>query len=122
MVCHPNQERWSNLVVGLALAAGLLAAPASAGDWLERGMLAASAADLLSTEHMLRTCPGCYERNPLGSDTGSRVALKVASGALVVAVNRKVAKKHPKAAKVFYAVLIGVYSGATIHNLRQGRR
>lgn len=87
-------------------------------DWLERGVIAASAADYLSTEHMLAGCQNCYERNPLGQSQGSRLALKVASGALVTVVNRKIEKKHPKAAKVLRIILIGAYTGAAIHNMR----
>lgn len=99
----------------------LMASPASA-DWLERGVIAASVADFVATEQMLARCPSCYEANPLGGSTGKRLALKAASGALVVVVNRKIAKKHPRAAKVLAGLLIGAYAGAAVHNMRLGRR
>lgn len=121
MVRGEDGERGTHLKPWLILCLVFLAGPAVAGDWLERGVLAASAADMLSTEHMLANCSTCYERNPLAQSTGSRVALKVASGALVTVVNRKIERKHPKAAKVFRVVLIGLYAGATIHNMRLSR-
>lgn len=122
MVRSQDRERRANLKIGLAVALVLWASPAVSGDWLERGVLAASMADLLSTEHMLSGCAGCYERNPLGQTRGSRIALKAASGVLVTVVNRKIEKKHPKAAKVFRIILIGAYTGAAVHNMRLSQK
>jgi hypothetical protein len=104
----------------LVVLALLLTAQAHA-DSLERGLIAASVADFASTELVLRTCGGCYERNPLGQSTGSRLALKAAGGFVTVGAYRWLRPRHPKAAKLLTISLIVLYSGATANNLRRAR-
>src|SRR3990167_4419556 len=99
----------------------LLSAQAVQADRLELGVLAASVADLASTEYGIRSCSACYESNPLLRSTGSRAAIKAASGALVIVGTRKLAETHPKAAKALKVGLIVLYSGATANNLRRAR-
>ena len=99
----------------------LLSAQAAQADRLELGVLAVSVADLASTEYGIRSCSPCYESNPLLRSTGSRAALKAASGALVIVGTRKLAKTNPKAARFLKMGLIVLYSGATANNLRRAR-
>ena len=110
--------------VYVALVALLAAVPAvQAGDWLERGVVASSVADLASTEFGLRRCSGCYESNPvMGGSLGSRVALKTLGTAVVIAGARKLEPKHPKWSKGLKIGMIVVFSGATVNNLHRARR
>jgi hypothetical protein len=99
-----------------------LAAPAVQADGLERGLIVASLADLASTEYGLRACGTCYEGNPLLRGTGTRVLLKTAGTALVIAGTRRVERSKPRLAKGLRIGLIVLYSGAAVHNMRISRR
>ena len=84
-------------------------------------MIAASVADLVSTEHALRSCGTCYEGNPILQSQSRRIGAKALGGVAIIAATRHLAPKHPRLAKGIKIALIVVYSGATVHNMRKAR-
>jgi len=111
-------------VLPLLLSAALLVAEPSVKGfkadvaWISAGM----AADLVSTEWALRTCPTCQEANPIMQSTGARLLLKTASATAASLACRKLRKDgHPKAATVFRWVVTGALFGIAARNVHTAR-
>ena len=85
-----------------------------------KAMLVAHAADFASTEICLRRGT-CSEGNPIIGRNPSTVKLagfKLATAALNYALITEVAKRDPKAARIFGIVSVGVFGGVAAANLR----
>ena len=107
--------RWSSLALLV-----LLASPASA-DWLERGVIAASVADLATTYAGLRA--GGREVSPLIHGTGSALAVKAMTtgGVLLLDLHLRRRGKHGQAKALKIAAIV-VWGSCAAWNVRQTRR
>jgi hypothetical protein len=112
------RQRCLTIALVCFLSAGLCAQAMC--DGFEVGMVAASAADLASTEYSLRTNPRVIEGNPLLRDQGARIAFKLAGTVALVYVYRNLKTRHPTAAKLLAISVIVSWSMLTAWNLYAG--
>jgi hypothetical protein len=101
------------LVVAFVIASCSLGGQPASADALDKLVIGASAADLVTSEIALSR-PGTAEANPLGPSTAARVALKVAGTAAILAVSRKV---NHKTGRILKVVAFLAWSGAAVHNM-----
>ncbi len=105
-------RRVSLTLVVATIAVSILAGTGASADTLDKLVIGASAADLVTSEIALSRA-GTAEANPLGASTAARVALKVAGTAAVLVISRKVDRKTSRVVKV---IAFLAWSGAAIHN------
>lgn len=93
-------------------------------DGYEIGMIAASGADLATTEyaaHYVATHPGWIgrEANPFGQTSVNRAVLKVLVTTAVVLIYRKIKGRDPRAARWFALGIMGLWTAVSIHTLME---
>lgn len=76
-------------------------------------------ADLISTEIALQR-PNAYESNPLLANRGVRLGAKAAEVAALTLLDRQLAKRSPRGAKILRVMAIASRCALAAHNLRQG--
>lgn len=86
-------------------------------------MTLAASADFYTTHHALKTCPSCYERNPVMSEPALGIALKAVTVAgTTLACDRLRRDGHGRAAKVLRWTVTAVWLGIAAHNVRTAQR
>ena len=98
----------------------LSASSAQAADRLDLGLYAAAAADLATTTLAFKTIPGARDANPAIHGPTSALAVKAASTAAILLMDRHLKRTgHPRAAKVLKIAAIVVWGTCAAHNARQ---
>ncbi len=97
---------------------------AAAADPLTLGVLAASAADLVTTQWGFAAgAPGVHDINPLINGPTSATLVKVGATAGVLLLDREFRRRgHKRASKVLKIGAIVVWGSAAAWNFRQARR
>lgn len=107
--------RWTWGVLAMFLLAPGLAA---AADRLTIGVLAASAADLATTQWGM--APGVHDVNPIINGPTSATLVKVGATAGVLLLDRELKRRgHKRASKVLKITTIVVWGSAAAWNTRQ---
>lgn len=111
-------------VLVLAQLWALAPAPAAASDdVLTKGVLAAAAADLATTQWAFASIPGARDANPLIQGPGSAAAVKIGMAAGVLLLDRELQRRgNRKAAKVLKVATIVAWGSCAAWNLHQLRR
>jgi hypothetical protein len=100
---------------------GLLAASsAQSADRLDLGLYAAATADLATTTIAFKVLPGARDANPAVHGPTSAIAVKAASTAAILLMDRHLKRTgHPRAAKVLKITAIVAWGTCAAWNARQ---
>ena len=77
-------------------------------------------ADAYSTDMALRN-PNVTEANPLMQNQGTRIGIKAAEVVTLTLIDRAIAKKNPKAAKIMRVVVFASRIALAAHNMQNAR-